>query len=104
LTDAEISSGDSAMDVSSDADALNTEIESEEISQPDQTNAPTQESPTATEDTAGDRLEPQSKPIRRTTRIDVDERGQTRLVSDQAMVKGNSGKPLTARKPGLGQR
>jgi hypothetical protein len=36
LTDAEISSGDSAMDVSSDADALNTEMESEETSQPDQ--------------------------------------------------------------------
>jgi hypothetical protein len=97
-TDSEISSSESAMDVSSDANALNTERESEELSQPDQMNATTTESPAAAEDTPGDPVEPQSRPTRRTTRIEVDERGQTRLVSDQAMVKGNSGKPPAARK------
>ena len=49
------------MDVSSDANALNTEMESEEMSQPDQMNAPTPESPAAAEDTPGDPVEPQSK-------------------------------------------
>jgi membrane carboxypeptidase/penicillin-binding protein len=94
-TDSEISISDSGMDISSDTDALNTEQESEEISQPDQMN---RESPAAAEDTPDDPVEPQSKPIRRTTRIELDERGQTRLVSDQTMAKGNNGKPPTARK------
>jgi len=94
-TDSEISMSDSAMDLSSDANALNTELESAELSQPDQMN---RESPAVVEDTPDDPVEPQSKPIRRTTRIEVDERGQTRLVSDQEMVKGHSGKPPTAKK------
>jgi penicillin-binding protein 1B len=103
-TDSEISISDSEMNDSFDANALNTEMESEEMSQPDQMNGPTPESPAAAEETPGDPVEPQSKPTRRTTRIDIDERGQTQLVSDQAMVKGNSGKPPGARKPGFGQR
>jgi hypothetical protein len=91
-TDSEISINDSEMDVSSDTDALNTELESEETSQSDQMN---RESPAAVEDPPADPVEPQSKPTRRTTRIDVDERGQTRLVSDQTMVKR---KPPIAKK------
>jgi hypothetical protein len=97
-TDSEISISDSEMDVSSEANALNTEMESEEVSQADQLNVTTQESTAAAEETARDPVEPQVRPTRRTTRTDIDERGQTRLVSDQVMVKGNSGKPPTARK------
>jgi hypothetical protein len=94
-TDSEISISDSEVNMSPDLNALNIEKESEDASQSDQINV---ETPAAVDDPDVDSIEPQAKPTRRTTRIDMDERGQTRLVTDQSMVKGNGGKPSTAKK------
>jgi len=93
-TDSEISMSDYEIDGSSDTDALKTELESDEMSQSDQMNG---DSPRAAEDSPDDPVGSQAKPTRRPTRIDVDERGQTRLISDPAIFKG-SRRPPTARK------
>ena len=97
--DSEINTRDSTSDISSEAVGLNDEVESEQTSQLEEMNVTTLETPAEADGTADDRVEPKSKPARRPTRLESDERGQTRLVTDPFIVNGNTARRLSPRRP-----
>jgi penicillin-binding protein 1B len=83
------------------ASATNNEVNSEEVSEPDLSSDQPLEPPSEADKPTRDSSGPQSKTTRRTTQAEVNDRGETTLVSDPAVLsRTNSSRTPAARKSG----
>jgi penicillin-binding protein 1B len=83
-TDPETDIGALEEESSFDPSATNNEVNTEEVPEPDRLSDQPLEPPSEADKPTGDSPEPQPKSTRRTTQTEVNDRGQTTLVSDPA--------------------